>query len=297
MTSPYFLAIAGNFIIKGKEPDGDSVRFVPDDPQRLSQLKNHNRIVPSKVDGSVQLRFEGIDAPELHYGGQAQPLGKEARDELLSWMGFTKIQYKQSPPTMVDSSTPAQIPGVILSQQAEVNGRPVSYVLLEADAAGLRDGRWTNVTDAVLDKTLNLRLIDQGLAYYTVYTSTPAAHRARLRRVALAARQAGRGVWPLDFTAEFVLKDQASISAPGGELILPKLFRRCTDYLKDVTTKGFQGNLTDWIKAVSATGSRNENDGVVVFDVLTVQLTDLLEQRNNRIAFLVDTLDVTFVEK
>jgi endonuclease YncB( thermonuclease family) len=297
MTSPYFLAIAGNFIIKGKEPDGDSVRFVPDDPQRLTQLKNHSRIVPSKVDGSVQLRFEGIDAPELHYGGQAQPLGVEARDKLLSWMGFTNIQYKTSPSTMVDSSTPAQVPGIILSQQAEINGRPVSYVLVEADAAGLRDGRWTNVTDAVLEKTLNFRMIDQGLAYYTVYTSTPAAHRVRLRRAALAARQAGRGVWPLDFTAEFVLKNQASVSAPGGELILPKLFRRCTDYLKDVTTTGFRGNLADWIQTVSSTGSRNENDGVVVFDVFTVHLTELLEQRNNRIAFLVDTLDVTFVEK
>jgi len=296
MTSPYFLAIAGNFIIKGKEPDGDSVRFVPDDPQRLTQLKNHSRIVPSKVDGSVQLRFEGIDAPELHYGGQAQPLGVEARDKLLSWMGFTNIQYKTSPSTMVDSSTPAQVPGTILSQQAEINGRPVSYVLVEADAAGLRDGRWTNVTDAVLEKSLNFRMIDQGLAYYTVYTSTPAAHRVRLRRAALAARQAGRGVWPVDFTAEFVLKNQASVSAPDGELILPKLFRRCTDYLRDVT-KGFRGNLADWIQTVSATGSRNENDGVVVFDAFTVHLTDLLEQRNNRIAFLVDTLDVTFVEK
>jgi hypothetical protein len=92
-----------------------------------------------------------------------------------------------------------------------------------------------------------------------------------------------------------VLADQASIG-PEGQLILPKLFRRCTDYLKAVD-KGFVGNLADWLLASSATPSRNENDQVLLRDTTEVHLSDLLQQRNQHIAFQADLLDLTFVEK
>lgn len=85
-----------------------------------------------------------------------------------------------------------------------------------------------------LDGTLNQRLLDEGMAYYTVYSSTPGTHRRHLRSVARHARDAGAGVWALDATAEFVLDDQTSID-PTGQLILPKLFRRATDFLKAAT--------------------------------------------------------------
>jgi hypothetical protein len=54
-------------------PDGDSVRFMADTPARWNILRNHFCIQPSKLDHSVQPRFHGIDATELHYVGQAQP--------------------------------------------------------------------------------------------------------------------------------------------------------------------------------------------------------------------------------
>jgi hypothetical protein len=77
---------------------------------------------------------------------------------------------------------------------------------------------------------------------------------------------------------------------------LPKLFRRCTDYLKDVA-RGFQGNLADWLVWVSQPRSRDENDQVIVHDQLEVRLSDLLDQRNDHIAFQPDLLDIMFVEK
>ena len=308
MTSPYFLAISGNFKLIGYEPDGDSVRFIADNPARWNMLKNHFRIQPSKLDGSVQLRFDGIDATELHYGSQAQPLGPEARDRLLSLMGFTKITYEplsatvkasnpQAVPTRVKTSTPATIPGFVLSQMAEINGRPVAYVLVGADAEGLRDGRWTNVTDVLLRRTLNAQILADGTVYITLYTSSPTQHQQILRDIARAARAAAQGVWARDSTAQFDLVDQSSISPPDGAVILPKLFRRATDYLKDVATKGFSGNLADWIRSVSASGTRNENDQVLVCGSLPVHLADLLEQRNKAVAFLVDPIEITFVEK
>lgn len=86
-----------------------------------------------------------------------------------------------------------------------------------------------------------------------------------------------------------------SITAPDGQLILPKLFRRSIDYLKDVKD-GFRGNLKDWLISISE-GSRSENDRVVIRDSVEVRFSDLIQQRNSRIVFQEDLLNITFVEK
>jgi endonuclease YncB( thermonuclease family) len=293
MVSPFYQVIQGKFVIIGKEPDGDSVRFIANNPKLYRALKSSFRIKPSNQDGSVQLRFEGIDASELHYGSAVQPLGKEARDQLLDWIGFKNIQFTGQAGNRVTASDPDHIPGAILSTAAEANGRPVSYVLL--DAKQLKDGRWVEVDDALLKQTLNFRLLEEGLAYYTAYTSAPLSHREFLRGVASQARDKKLGVWGEDRTSEFVLNDQDSLSPPDGQLILPKLFRRCTDYLKAIE-KGFRGNLGDWLLSTEGS-SRPENDRVVVSDAMELRLSDLLEQRNNRVAFQADLLDIVFVEK
>lgn len=92
---------------------------------------------------------------------------------------------------------------------------------------------------------------------------------------AAEARTTKLGIWNRDATADFSLADQASIG-PDGQLILPKLFRRCTDYLKAVD-KGFIGNLGDWLLASSATPSRDENDRVLIRDTTEVHLTRIRE--------------------
>jgi hypothetical protein len=295
MALPFHLLISGRFVIVGKEPDGDSVRFVAEDPDLYAQLRNGHRVRVSK-DGSVQLRFEGVDAPELHYGIFAQDLGAKARDELLKWMGFSSIVFKPGS-TMVESGKPDSVPGAILSKAVEVNGRPVSFVLLEAAAKGLKNAATVQLDRQLLQSTLNWRLLQTGMAYYTVYTSTPL--RDELRSVALRARQAkaghGKGVWAVDASSEFRLVDQDSIG-PKGALILPKLFRRCTDYLKAVGG-GFSGNLADWIISTSTTPHRNENDAVVLPGGVEVHLSDLISQRNATIVFQPDLLDIVFVEK
>ena len=293
MASPNYLVMKGNFVIIGKEPDGDSVRFIADDRDLYRFLHRAYRIKPSR-DGSVQLRFEGVDAPELHYGSAAQPLGAEARDTLLPWMGFDNIVYVNDQSTMVKSADPASVPGAILTQAAEANGRPVSYIFLNQQASQLEEGTWVNLQEELLKATINYRLLTSGMAYYTVYTSTPFVHRQLLREASAAAREAGQGVWQLDTTSDFVLGDQSSIG-PNGQLILPKLFRLCTDFLKDVA-RGYQGNLSDWLIWISK-GSRNENDLVAINDTIELHLSDLLEQHNRHIVFKADLLDITFLEK
>lgn len=68
MAVPFLLALHGQLTIVGKSPDGDSIRFIPDSPDALSQLQRADRIRISSSDGSVQLRLEGIDTPETHSG-------------------------------------------------------------------------------------------------------------------------------------------------------------------------------------------------------------------------------------
>lgn len=171
-----YLVLRGAFVIVGKQPDGDSIRFRPDDLNLLQKLKRANRIEPSK-DGTVQLRLEGIDAPELHHENVAQPFNKEPRDALLTWFGFTDVTFTPKG-LQVKTSNPKSVRGAILTQAAEVYGRPVSYALLERDAKQLEDGSRMTVSATLLSRTINAHMLETGMAYYTVYSSRPRApHR------------------------------------------------------------------------------------------------------------------------
>lgn len=291
MVSPYYQVIKGNFAIIGKKPDGDSIRFLAEEPNLYANLYRSYRINPSR-DGSVQIRLEGIDTPELHYGKDAQPFGEDSRDRLLKLLGFRDFVVSGD---TITSAKPDEISGAILATGVETNGRPISYIVSAEEAKTLENGEWVKVTQVFLQKTLNYQMLQEGMAYYTVYTSMPLSHRDFLQKIAKEAQQENRGVWKIDRTREFVLESQADLSPPDGKLILPKLFRRCTDYLKAVSG-GFRGNLKDWLLSNNLATSRPENDRVLLGDV-ELKLSDLIRQNNNRIFFQANILDLTFLEK
>jgi hypothetical protein len=56
----------------GSRPDGDSVWFKPDNPKLLSDIDG--RSAEFNGGGFAQLRFEGIDALELHFPGSDHQL-------------------------------------------------------------------------------------------------------------------------------------------------------------------------------------------------------------------------------
>ncbi len=290
--SPGFLLIHGSFVIVGKQPDGDSVRFIADDTSLLDKLENHYRIRLSK-DNSVQLRFEAIDAPELHYLGAAQPLGSESRDVLLKLMGFKDPQFRNDGATVISASVQT-VHGAILSNAAEVNGRPISYVLLEKEAAGLSDGTRIKVTEAILQKTLNAKQLLNGMAYLTVYSSTPESHRSFLRGLSLQARASKLGVWARDASANFKLITKDSVTERGA-LILPKLFRRCISYLNAKAKNPSLGSIKDWM--ISTQNMGVPEDDLVMTKGQTVRLSSLLNIAGNQVKFAVDTTELVFVEK
>ncbi len=289
MASPYLLLLRGRYVVIGKAPDGDSMRFIPDSPDALPLLSRADRIRISS-DGSMQLRFEGIDTPELHYNGEEQGLALPARDALLRQVGFTNVHDSGPSEYTVSTATPSSIDGTILASGVDPNGRVIAYACDKSVLTSRADGKWAAVSNTTIDRSFNGKLLAGGEAYLTLYTSTPMQHRAHLRAVADKARQAGRGVWAVDATASFPLRSQADIG-PSGALILPKLFRRATDYLRD-RAKGFSGSLPDWI----ADPSRDENDSVVIGTTETT-LAALVKESGNQVTFTGDQLDLVFVER
>lgn len=284
-----FVAITGKIIIVGKSPDGDSLRFVPNNPAHLSRLAFSYRLRVSP-DGSSQLRFEAIDTPETHYEYLAQPLGDAARDALLRLAGFSHVTFNKE---TVLSATPLSVPATIVSRMVEVNGRPVAYVFLGVDP-GLSDGLPVVQLEPFLPRSLNAAMLANGMAYPTFYTSTLAPHRELLGAIAHGARTHKLGVWGGDKTAQFTLVTQSSIG-PAGELILPKLFRRCTDYLK-MRQKGFTGTLAEWLVSTHGKGTQDQDDEVWVGGK-KVRLSSLLMQQGSTLGLLADVAQIVFVEK
>lgn len=291
MTFESFKKITGQFVLQGYQPDGDSVRFIADDASLYADLHRSYKIIPSKKDGSVQLRLEGMDAPETHYGAAAQPYGDTARDRFLKALGFKSWSLSANGKT-VESSTPASVAGAILTKGADIHGRPISYVLTAPKAKEIHASQALAVDG--LKQTINFHMVAEGHAYPLLYSSTPLAHRTVFREAARLARDTRKGLWPRDETDLFTLDDRASIG-PDGQLIFPKLFRRCTDYLKTAAFSHVGYNLDDWLL-----------DNPVEDDKLFLELGHrhaemslhaVLQQRNHRIAFQADLLSVVFIEK
>jgi endonuclease YncB( thermonuclease family) len=285
MRLPSLLCLRGNLVVIGKQPDGDSIRFVPDTPELLDSLRRSFRVRRSD-DGSVQLRLEGIDAPETHYGALAQPLGAEARDALLDLCGFREIRRDGEE---VVAATPERRPAALLSELVDANGRPVCILLVDE---ALPDGEYVEVDEETLRRSANTTLLADGSAYLTLYDSCAPPIRAVLRDIAADARERRLGVWGRDETAAFELIDQDSIG-PDGQLVLPKIFRRCSDYLR---TRMPDETLREWLRT-HGPPERPEDDQVIVDDSLETRLSEIVEQRGTSIAFPVDLLEIVFVEK
>jgi hypothetical protein len=119
------------------------------------------------------------------------------------------------------------------------------------------------------------------------YARSEKGVREALLAVALEARAAELGVWARDASASFEPRSQASIG-PAGALILPKFFRRCSDYLRD----GSAETLPQWLRR--RRGQPNSPDDEVIVDGSLRHLSDLLVQDGRRISFTADPFEILF---
>ncbi len=229
-----FRLIRGKFVVKGKQPDGDSIRFVPDNLGLLMSLRGPK---PTLNPGdSVQLRLEAIDALETHYNqGRAdldhQPgrAAKPARSFLLDSVGIKNVVWDANEHTVVSADDGT--PGYILSRSFEQNRRPVSFVY--AGASPEPDGASIFIDVPRLKASINYQSLLAGHVYPTYYEGVFASLRPALDDATGLARKANASdsVWAIDRTRSGLsippFKDLTETFA-----LLPKLFRRLSQFFK-----------------------------------------------------------------
>jgi hypothetical protein len=98
---PYTL-LRGSFVIRypdlprqGPEPDGDTVKFLPDTPALVEALPRRSGVPPDINARGISARLEAIDALETHFQETHQELAgaNAARDELLRRLGFANVRF------------------------------------------------------------------------------------------------------------------------------------------------------------------------------------------------------------
>lgn len=229
----------------GSQPDGDSVWFRPNKAKYLRRLGDPERNAQYNKGGFCQLRFEAIDALELHYKGAHQEFSAAsgARGFTLKQLGFQQVEYSGGAGLSVKLAAPHPRPGYILTKSIDPYGRPVSFVF--AGATNRADGGEVFLSAAWTAESVNAKLAKSGNAYPAFYTGLPTDLRNRVLGLANSARKAKSGLWPKDDT----IKGATIANLTGLELltIWPKLFRRLVSYFKD----GNHGlaNLDNWLRA------------------------------------------------
>lgn len=234
-----FRAISGKFHCVNYSPDGDTLRFGPDDLADLAFLSG----VPAKVNGRghASLRLEGIDALETHFEGRHQPLAlaNQARNAVLTFLGIQNVQWDSGQSSVVSATD--GVAGYILARSTDKFGRIIAFAF---------PGAWTGPTGtavfvepATLDPSANCFLLQNGLAYPTFYWTLFADLRMHLTGIVNSARQAFTGIHAVDQTnALFTVANIGSLT--DDLVIMPKLFRRASTYLASTgSIAGFKAAL------------------------------------------------------
>ncbi|WP_193199562.1 nuclease [Nostoc sp. MG11] len=239
--------IQGNFRVIKAAPDGDSIRFYPNNPKLWEKLPT--RVTPNRA-GGVQLRLDSIDTLETHFqarggiGMQHQPLefAHSAASELLKFVGFKKITRNDN--EVVTAAEPEQVPGFILTRFADIYGRAIAFAFKgNSDEA---DGSSIYLDKSLLKKSANYHLLAKGFAYPTFYSKLYPDIRQELASVTEKVRKENKGLWAEDKTKKgFILEELETITER--VVILPKLFRRLLGYLAindgSVALDGFSNYL------------------------------------------------------
>lgn len=219
---------------QGPEPDGDTVRFEPDNPQLVVDLPMFSGVRPGfNKRKNIAVRYEGIDALETHFKGANQQLefANAARDENLCLLGFRKVVFFPDLPNKVQSVEKNPLPGYVIANGIEANGRLLGFVYAGEPDKGRKDGETIFVDETLLDRSVNVKLVEAGLSYVESYDTTPLSLTIHLRKLITRARKKpGNGLWPhedANIDKEAILTDLAELE----RLIMwPKLFRRLAAY-------------------------------------------------------------------
>jgi endonuclease YncB( thermonuclease family) len=238
--TPRYTLIKGQYSIldpinprRGPEPDGDTVRFFPDSLDLVRALKRFSGTAPDITNGHINVRYEGIDALETHFQGTHQDLrfANAARERNLALLGFTNVRFFPDMPNVVQSVDRNPLPGHVIANGIESNGRLLGLVY--AGSTQRRDGERVFVDNAILDESVNTKLVEAGLAFVEPYDTMPLALVQHLRTKIAAARAAGKGLFPSESPNTTKGAHIANLSDLQALVMWPKLFRRLSTYFRE----------------------------------------------------------------
>lgn len=265
---------------QGPEPDGDTLKFQPDNPALIETLTQPGRAPGFNRMGQINLRFEGIDALETHYSQMHQNMefALGARDAMLAMAGFGAVKFWDDLPAKVETVENHPRPGYVLTRTLDTHGRIISFVF-PGDPPEM-DGAQVFLDEDRLDQSFNAALVRDGWAYPAFYTTLPISLKDRLAAHTGEARQAGRGLWP---HAEATATDPATVpdlATLETLVIWPKLFRRLARFFAQGNQQlsGFE----TWLRADPV----NRDDRLILPNMELGNMHDLIEVEGNELRML-----------
>ena len=279
--------------LNGPEPDGDTIKFQPDNRQLIENLPRANRPPKFTLTGITTLRFEGIDALETHFSiegdefHQKMDLALAARDRLLRQAGFGAVSFFAHEPFKVESVENHPISGYILSNGLDTFGRAIAFAYTGDHPA--IDGSRIFAEPHMLDGSLNADLLREGQAYPAFYITLPAELREHLKAITSAARAARTGLWAEDTGTPTRDANVPGVNQLQQLVIWPKLFRRLAAFFQDGhdDLAGFDS----WLRA----DPRDRDDRLILPNLELGNLHDLFVVTGNNIRLVHLPEDIVIV--
>ncbi len=254
-----YVVLSGKYRIRNQggglqpRPDGDTIKFEVDTPDVVRQLPRFNNVAPHiSGSGAINLRLEVIDALETHFpsdGGrgpevhQSMTLALEARDNLVTMLGFTHVVFNED--STVKSADSFTVDGHILANGVEGNGRVVGFAYAGRDLPK-PNGERLRLGKPLMDKSANIKLLNKGLAYATLYQTMPIELILHARDLTHKARAKKIGVFGSEDVGVSKSTTVANLAALQKLVLLPKLFRRLADFF--VITGDSLRDFDAWVR-------------------------------------------------
>jgi endonuclease YncB( thermonuclease family) len=242
------------FQFRASPSDGYRVTNALDDAIVFGADRSRHDAVTRKKDGTahVTVRFQGIDAPELHYRPPAEKKKKEQNAQqhqlYLKWNEEYRQHWGQSAaqalgtylrtfgagPLRCTVETRVDAPDEVF----DMYGRMIGDLYVERRGKKIDLNHW---------------LVEQGLATPTFYNSMDLDEIDAI--IALAKKGARRGLRPefkqaiVPFDVSLIYKTPSAKDT--GSVMLPKIFRRQAKFEVNKRARMATGTLLDYLKGLA----------------------------------------------
>ncbi|CEI67870.1 hypothetical protein FVEN_g7846 [Fusarium venenatum] len=275
-----FKLLHGKFIIANRmQPDGDTIRFKPDNAGFVEELRRGSP-GSSINDKGVNIRLEAVDALEKN---QELMGATAARDELLHMLGFTGVRYTGDPPFFISSGDQEVIGHVSSNGFDSFGTRLVGFVYKGDGSVHGSDGSDISLDEGLVNESVNTALLSEGYVFPAFYDTLPENIREHLATKSKAARRANKGAWPRSkgFPGDPLILETPILASLREAVLWPKLYRRLESYLKSGRHKTLDG-FSEWLQE----DPQSRDDGILLIQSNppeSVRLHDVVEASGNSV--------------